>query len=231
MYITDLLIAFQETPICSAKQNEFIRSVISAMVLISHEQDIPDMTLVIEPANNVNVGGKNFKFAGGNSPTFTAPVGGPETHLLYAYNNAGSLAFAILTSGFTPGDPDTYPIFVQFPIAEVYLTNTTTAITTGMITDVRQLQSGVVSGGTLHKVDDGGGIHTGYDIAPGATIDETDDGGLAGVSTQNNVEPKIWDSIESVWKNAEGIIEVQQDNVTFDFTLKNISASTKEVIW
>ena len=146
-FIDELLISWQETPISSEKQNEFIRAVQSAMILKAYQQTTPDMTLQIASANNVNIGGKNFKFAGGNSPTFTAPSGSPETHLLYAHNNAGSLAFGIITSGFTPGDPSTYPEIADFTIAEVYLTNSTTAIETSLITDIRQLQSGEGSGG------------------------------------------------------------------------------------
>ena len=117
------------------KQNNFINATIPIFALQAHEQDTPDMTLEVEGANNVVVGGKAFVASTQNSPTFTAPGSGTETHLLYAYNNSGTLTLAIKTSGFTSGDPSTYA--VEYPLAEVEIATAQTIIEDSNITDVR----------------------------------------------------------------------------------------------
>lgn len=123
------------------KQNKFINSTIPVMALLPHAQSTPNMTVKVEGANSIMIGGKSFAVDSQNSPTFTAPVSGTETHLLYAYNNAGTLTLAIKTSGFTAGEPDTYN--VQYPICEVELDDDSTSITDSMITDVRPSNGGI----------------------------------------------------------------------------------------
>ena len=136
-YPTDLEVAWQETPIDSAKYNDHINATVAAMAFKVHEQASPGLTLLVEPAKNVDVGGKAFAYVGGSSAAFTPPGAGSETHLYYAYNNAGALAFAIFTGVFTPGDPDTYPAAADYPLCEVVLAAGTTQIVDALLTDVR----------------------------------------------------------------------------------------------
>lgn len=128
----------------STKQNKFIKSVSPAFALFSYENSTPDLQLQIAEGTNVIIGGKAFNYAGGLSPTFTPPMAGTEVHLLYAYNLGGVLTFAIKTSGFTAGDPETYD--VEFPISEVTISNTTTQLFNADIIDVRN--SGQTGGGS-----------------------------------------------------------------------------------
>jgi len=123
------------------KQNNFIRATIPIFALAPHEQSTPNMTVRVEGSNGVMVGGKSFSSSAQNSPSFTAPVSGIETHLLYAYNDGGTLTLAIKTSGFTAGDPSTYD--VEYPICEVELSDSDTSITNDMITDVRPSNGGL----------------------------------------------------------------------------------------
>ena len=131
----DLAVSIGEAS--SEKQNDFINASVPVFALQPHEQDTPDLTIGVEGANNIVVGGELFAPNAQDSPSFTPPVSGTEIHLLYAYNNSGTLTLAIKTTDFTGGDPSTYD--VEFPIAEVSLTLGQTTITYSNITDVRLL--------------------------------------------------------------------------------------------
>lgn len=72
----------------------------------AHEQEAADLTLLIE-AGVIRIEGTLVKFAGGNSPSFTAPSANPRVDLL-TIDNTGTLARVIGAEGASPVTPD-YP--------------------------------------------------------------------------------------------------------------------------
>jgi parallel beta-helix repeat protein len=87
-------------------------------------QTTPNMTLQV--ASGVGYTGTTpIYFNGGNSPTFTAPVGNPRIDLLYL-NSSGVLTIVQGTAAASP-TPPTYPSSIV-PIAEVYLRVGSTSI-------------------------------------------------------------------------------------------------------
>lgn len=82
-----------------------------------HAQDTPDMTLKIEDGAFI-IGGVIIKYAGGNSPTITAPSSNPRIDVI-TIDSAGTVA---VTAGAEAGSPSapTYPAG-KLPLAEIYL--------------------------------------------------------------------------------------------------------------
>lgn len=79
-------------------------------------QDTPDLTLKVSPAN-VYFGNTLVEFAGGNSPSFTAPTSNPRIDIL-SLNDTGTLIRTAGDEGVTPTAP-TIPAG-NIPIAQVY---------------------------------------------------------------------------------------------------------------
>lgn len=90
--------------------------VTSLLGLAAYQQATPDLTLKIR-AGVVKIGATVVKYAGGNSPSFTAPAANPRIDLL-TIDSAGTVA---RTAGVEAGSPSvpTYPSD-KFVIAEVY---------------------------------------------------------------------------------------------------------------
>lgn len=87
----------------------------------------PDMTVAVA-SGNVRFGDTNLNFAGGNSPSFTAPTTPGDNRidlLCLDYNGTLSIVQGIDTSG-TPVVPD-YPVG-KFVVCEVFLRNGATSI-------------------------------------------------------------------------------------------------------
>ena len=94
-------------------------------------QGTPDLTLDVQAATvqsfyrQIYNNDVQITFAGGNSPTFTAPTTNPRIDLLYL-NSAGALAISQGTEAASPVPP-TYPDLAQnIPICEVF--NRTTEV-------------------------------------------------------------------------------------------------------
>lgn len=97
--------------------------------LLVSAQSSPNMTLAVAQGN-VRFGIKNVNFAGGNSPTFVAPVSASNKRIdLLCLDLTGTLS--IVTGTDTTGSPTVpnYPLNL-FVIAEVYLRNGMTSIKT-----------------------------------------------------------------------------------------------------
>ncbi len=75
-------------------------------LLLTHQQTTPGMTLYVEPGTYY-IGGTRVIFAGGNTPTFTAPVTHPRIDLVTA-DSSGSIAIVQGTEASTPVAP-AYP--------------------------------------------------------------------------------------------------------------------------
>lgn len=84
----------------------------------------PNMTIRIDPGV-ANIQGTIVKYAGGNSPAFTAPASNNRIDLV-CMDSAGTISIVQGTSGATPSAPD-YPSD-KLVICEVYLKNTSTSI-------------------------------------------------------------------------------------------------------
>jgi hypothetical protein len=84
--------------------------------LLPRAQDTPDMTVKVE-AGVFFIGATRVIFAGGNSPSFSAPSGNPRIDIL-TINSSGTLA---ITQGLEAGSPTppTYPTD-KLVICEVY---------------------------------------------------------------------------------------------------------------
>jgi hypothetical protein len=97
-------------------------------------QDTPNMTVKIRAGAWFNGAGNFVEYAGGSSPTVTAPVGNPKW-VVVALLDAGSIT---LLNG-TPAATPTLPAVPAgaLPLAALYVTPTTTAITASLMADVR----------------------------------------------------------------------------------------------
>lgn len=107
-----------------------------AASLLAHEQATPNMTLFVEPAKNISVGGVDINFLGGNTPAFTPPVSGTRTDLLTL------TASGVLTIHQNLTGPSNYPANER-AIAEVLVIAGDTALSNARITDVRQFFGGL----------------------------------------------------------------------------------------
>jgi hypothetical protein len=84
--------------------------------LLPYQQDTPDLTLKVNPAN-VYFGTTLVEFAGGNSPSFTAPAEDPRIDIL-SLNSSGTL---IRTAGAEAGSPTAPAVPAgNIPICSVY---------------------------------------------------------------------------------------------------------------
>lgn len=84
--------------------------------LLAHEQSTPDATLYVEPGV-IYFNGLQVIFAGGNSPSFSAPSANPRIDLL-VMNSSGVLSIVQGSEAASPTAP-TYPED-KIPICEVY---------------------------------------------------------------------------------------------------------------
>ncbi|MDQ3158813.1 MAG: hypothetical protein M3P98_01590 [bacterium] len=92
--------------------------------LLPHEKTVPNMTLYVEPGQ-FWISGVKYTFAGGYSPTVTAPVGNPRIDLL-TINSAGVLALTTGVTGAVPVPPS-YPTD-KIVICEIYIKVASTTI-------------------------------------------------------------------------------------------------------
>jgi hypothetical protein len=116
-------------------------------MLIPHQQSVPGMAVTVE-AGILYLGPTQVIFAGGDSPTITAPTGNPRIDLL-TIDNAGTLALITGTEASSPTAP-TYPTD-KMVLAEIYnvvgetiiYDNANQTAGQGYITDVRPFLSNV----------------------------------------------------------------------------------------
>lgn len=97
--------------------------------LRARQQTTPNMTVFVESdAGRAYLDGNNpLNFAGGNSPTFTAP-GAPNKRIdLLCIDKTGTLTIIQGTAAGTPVAP-TYPVDGRAVLAEVYLRATSTSV-------------------------------------------------------------------------------------------------------
>lgn len=87
-----------------------------ASMLRARQQDTPGLTLYVEPGH-VYINGSRVAYAGGSSPSFTAPAANPRIDIL-SMNSAGTLVRTAGTEAASPVAP-TYPDG-NFYICEVY---------------------------------------------------------------------------------------------------------------
>lgn len=97
-------------------------------------QDTPNMTVKIRAGSFFNAANAFVEYAGGNSPAATVPVGNPKW-VLVAILDAGSVVLVDGTPAPIPDLPT--PPAGSMPLAALYVTPTTTAITAPLIADVR----------------------------------------------------------------------------------------------
>lgn len=133
--------AVSDAPGNAAAINGFIDALTPRYGLYARAKDTPDLQVQLEGHVTIGINNNAFNIINQNSPSFVPPVSGSETHLLYLLNTSGVISFNIATSGFTPGDPNTYYEIEPYmcPICEVSLDNTTTEITQDLIKDVRPI--------------------------------------------------------------------------------------------
>lgn len=92
--------------ILSSQYNNLRDDAFGGAFLLPHEQTTPDLTLKIE-AGVCYIGNTRVVFAGGNSPSFTAPTANPRIDLL-TINSSGVLERTAGTEAASPAVP-TYP--------------------------------------------------------------------------------------------------------------------------
>jgi len=90
----------------AAQYNDLRKDAFAAAHLLPHEQATPDLTLKVESGISF-IGITKVVFAGGNSPSFTAPTTNPRIDLL-VIDSAGTLSRVVGTEAASPSVP-TYP--------------------------------------------------------------------------------------------------------------------------
>lgn len=108
-------VAINDTALAS-QYNDLREDAYGGSQLLPREQTTPDLTLRVENGV-VYVNGTRVIFAGGNSPSFTAPTTNPRIDLL-TIDSAGTLARVVGTEAASPTTP-TYPTD-KVVICEVY---------------------------------------------------------------------------------------------------------------
>lgn len=93
--------------------------------LWAHEKDTPDMQVYVE-SGMASINGTFVAWAGGNSPTFTAPTGGNKRIDLLILQSDGTLAITQGTQSGSPSAP-AYPTNAVV-VCEVYLRTSATTI-------------------------------------------------------------------------------------------------------
>jgi hypothetical protein len=97
-------------------------------------QDTPNMTVKVRAGSFFNGQNVFVEYAGGPSPTITVPVGNPKW-VVVAITDAGTIALINGTPATAPSFPTIPP--AHMPLASVFVTPTTVAITGSLIVDVR----------------------------------------------------------------------------------------------
>lgn len=97
-------------------------------------QDTPNMTVKIRAGSYFNSANQYVEFAGGSSPAVVAPASGASWTLI-SLSDSGSVVVTPGTAAIAPSFP-VIPVG-NLPLAAVYLTATTFAITSANITDIR----------------------------------------------------------------------------------------------
>jgi len=99
-------------------------------------QDIPNLTVRIRAGSFWNADDEVVEFPGGNSPSIPAP-GSLNRWTLVSLSSSASV---VLTHGTTAAAPSIpAPPTGNLPLAAVYMSSSTTQITSGLINDVRPL--------------------------------------------------------------------------------------------
>lgn len=100
----------------AAQYNDLRKDAYGGSQLLAHQQTTPDLTLKVQNGI-VFIGRTKIVYAGGNSPSFTAPTTNPRIDLL-TINSAGTLERTVGTEAASPSVP-TYPRD-KIVLAEVY---------------------------------------------------------------------------------------------------------------
>lgn len=100
----------------ASQYNNLVDDSFGASQLLAHEQTPPNLTLKVEKGVYY-IGSTRVIFAGGNSPSFTAPTTNPRIDLL-VIDSAGTLSRVVGTEAASPTVP-TYPSD-KLTICEVY---------------------------------------------------------------------------------------------------------------
>lgn len=97
--------------------------------LRARQQTVPNMTLFVEgDAGRAYLDGNNpLNYAGGNSPTFIAPVAPNKRIDLLCIDKTGTLTIVQGTPAGTPVAP-AYPVDGSAVLAEIYLRSTSTSV-------------------------------------------------------------------------------------------------------
>lgn len=88
----------------------------ASSMLLAHEQSTPDLTVYVE-AGKVYINGTLVEYAGGNSPSFTAPATNPRIDVL-SINSSGTLVRTAGTEAASPVAPSVPS--GEMPICQVY---------------------------------------------------------------------------------------------------------------
>jgi len=100
----------------ATQYNNLRKDALPASYLYAHEQSSPGLTLYVE-AGNYYYAGALVEFAGGNSPSFTAPAANPRIDIL-SINSAGTL---VRTAGSEAASPTAPKVPAgNIPIAQIY---------------------------------------------------------------------------------------------------------------
>lgn len=100
----------------AAQYNNLRQDAYASSMLLAHEQSTPDLTLKVE-AGEVYFGSTLVSYAGGNSPTFTAPSANPRIDVL-SIDSSGTL---VRTAGSEAASPSAPAVPAgNVPICRVY---------------------------------------------------------------------------------------------------------------
>lgn len=98
----------------AAQYNKLRNDASASSWLLAHEQDVADMTLYVE-SGSVTMDGELIQYAGGNSPTITAPTTHPRIDVLCIASD-GTITIVTGTEASSPVAPSVS----DFPLCQIY---------------------------------------------------------------------------------------------------------------
>ncbi len=153
-----------------------------------HEQKNPDMSVKIDAGQLFDASGPTLtEVAAQNTAVITKPTTNPRIDRIVVDNSTGVVSVITGAEAATPIPPAITS--GKLPIAQVYLTTTTTQITNEDITDERVIGSSKAASGTVTSVGSGTGL-TGGPITTSGTLN-VDVGTIANKIVQLDASAKL----------------------------------------
>jgi hypothetical protein len=190
----------------AAQYNKLRDDAYGGSQFLAHQQSSPGMTLYVEPGV-CYIGPTQIVYAGGNSPTFTAPSGNPQIDIL-TIDSVGNLAI-------TQGSENASPVAPAYPVNKIVLAEIYNRVGETALYDSDQGSNGYIKKDARAIVQLGGYISSSNQVDAtlfvklAGNVDET----ITGVKTFAS-DPIIPD--EAYGSGWNGVLKPPTKNAVYD---------------